>query len=361
MRKMPTLVETDIGILPAYLVQNPAVVRALVIDEIERALPRIISSLDIAPELDEHSKHLLQYRLRVGKGFRPFTPAQRKKTVEQLQHESFVRSLRRVQDLAINKLQASGNILSSSEVFSESGNTRVPAIKEIGDMAETRILSDIKTHEPEANDVAATPEISPLDGNTSGAFVEALLPNTLVEVEEAAEDILKLSDVSIELQEPVAQRDVRGLLALLKGDKLITFVEPDTGSIVARMFEKIEVPDKEVYRSLNVEDLMTEYHALIRSHSPDEVATELRLLDALLVSLENEAQWSRINKRRFHLITKKHSIGLTETEVTELEELQSIAERQADLVQGLPFAELAMLKDYARRLGFNDTESAPAQ
>jgi hypothetical protein len=84
------------------------------------------------------------------------------------------------------------------------------------------------------------------------------------------------------------------------------------------------------------------------------LADELRLLDALIVSIENEEQWARINTRRFHLINKKHSIGLRSEELQELNALDALAEKQMHAVQQLPFVELAMLKTYARRLGFEE-------
>jgi hypothetical protein len=175
--------------------------------------------------------------------------------------------------------------------------------------------------------------------------------------EESEAELLKLPNVPIELQEQLAGRDIRGLAALLDDNRLITLMEPAAAVFVNRRMEKILVADKNVYRKLNIEALLDEYHKIVRSQSleiPQDAATELRLLDALLVSLENEAQWGRINKRRFHLITKKHSIGLSRFETDELEELQALAEKQADTAQPLPFLDLAMLKDYARKIGIND-------
>lgn len=54
----------------------------------------------------------------------------------------------------------------------------------------------------------------------------------------------------------------------------------------------------------------------------------------------NTAKWAAINKRRFHLISKKHSrAGLSSAENAELEELQLLADKHADSVRALPIHE----------------------
>jgi hypothetical protein len=357
---MQQLIETAIGNLPPHLVENSAAVTRLVIEEIERALPMIISEMKMPSRLDESILGQIRYRLKVGKGFRPYTPTRRKQAVEQLQHEAYLRSLRKIQEVASLDLRTNSNKdASRSEPVLESANTITRGSIE---PADTRILVAASLTPAELQPDATfmgDPKISPLQEDASFPTANSVQLDTPTGIDKSREDLLKLPNVPIELHEPVAQRDVRRLLALFRDSKLITFVEPETGTLVPATIEKIQVPGKKVYRSLNIEELVSEYHSILESHSSnlsEEVATELRLLDALLSSLENEAQWSRINNRRFHLITKKHSLGLTPLETEELNELQALADKQADSAQNLPFVELAMLKDYARKLGFGNPD-----
>jgi hypothetical protein len=350
----------ETGNLPAQLIGNPELLKQLVIDEIERALPKIISNLEMPQPLDNRTVNLLQYRLMAGRGFRPFTPAVRKKTVENLQHEKFLRTLRKIRKFTSNAVRANTDVQFrfQENALSESTNVSDVWITKSGDMTGIG-LGTIKVSEPESTNILGKqPSVPFVREDTSASPPRDVLPYTLMESEKHGDHILEFSDTPIELQEPVAQRDIRGLLALFKNGRLITFVEPAARSLLPPGIEAIEVPTKKIYGSVSLENLMSEYHGLVVSDSADssaQVSSELRLLDALLVSLENEAQWSRINKRRFHLITKKHSTGLEQTELDELDQLQRLADKQAESAHELPFAELAMLKDYARKLGFNES------
>ncbi|HEU4343214.1 MAG TPA: hypothetical protein VFU31_16805 [Candidatus Binatia bacterium] len=347
---MEQLIETEVGRLPTRLIDDSDTLKRLVIDEIERSLPDIISNLQMPEPLESSGMHLLQYRLRTGRGFRPLTAVERKQSIEQLQHEAFVKSLRKVQEVASTDLLSSAT-KKFEKVVPEGTNLRHSRIGIPEDVTEIRAGG---VEGPEKWESAAPiTEITPfpvVPKRASLDTVEDVLIETIPETAQR-DGILEIPDTPIELQEPVAQRDVRGLLALLRNRRLLTFVEPETRNLIHSGIEAIEVPDRKVYRALNLADLMSEYHDLVAGQ-PTARATELRLLDALIVSLENEAQWSRINKRRFHLITKKHSIGLESQENDELQELQRLADMHAESVLPLPFPELAMLKDYARKLGF---------
>ena len=105
----------------------------------------------------------------------------------------------------------------------------------------------------------------------------------------------------------IVGRDIRGLIALLRRGKIVAFVEEVAGQLVSEDVEKIEIPNKKVFAKLDLAGLIAEYHALSSIENLHENAQrlkEFRLIDALLVAVENDEQWSRINARRFHLITR---------------------------------------------------------
>jgi len=332
----------------------------LIFDEIERSLPKIISDLEIPHAVDLNTMHLLQYRLRTGRGFRPFTAAEKQQSIEQLKHEAFLRNLRKVRELDSEDLSSTsaGESNLQQELLWEGTNTRPFGLREREDLTEIHTFKgEYIINWQTASFVSPKPLSPNVQEQTMVDVVEGALPKAILDIEKE-DNILELPDTPIELQEPVAQRDVRRLIALLKDGRLLTFIDPAMNDLIPRDIDRIQVPDLEIYRSLNLEELMSEYHNLIAEESVPRFA-ELRLLDALIVSLENEAQWSRINKRRFHLITKKHSLGLDSAESDELEQLQHLADMHADSAQPLPFTELAMLKDFARKLGFVEGPFAP--
>ena len=82
----------------------------------------------------------------------------------------------------------------------------------------------------------------------------------------------------------------------------------------------------------------------------------MKLMEAMLAGLELEEQWSIINRRRFHLITKRYKAGLREDEAKELERLQELARERANMVAPLPFSTMELLRDYAQRAGLLDQE-----
>lgn len=350
---MEELVETYIGSLPANLIDDPDTLQRLIVDEIERSLPKIISDLEIPQPVDSNTIQLLQYRLRTGRGFRPFTPAEKKRSIDQLKHEAFLKNLRKVRELASEDVNSNttGEVGLHQELLWEGTNTRPTSIRAPEDWTQLHALGIGQVEEWKATSFASAKPLSPVvQDQTRLDIVEGVLSKPVPDIEQQ-DGILEIPDTPLELQEPVAQRDVRQLVALLKDGRLIAFIEPATKDLIPKGIETIQVPDREVYRVLNLQELISEYHNLVAGESVVRTA-ELRLLDALIVSLENEAQWSRINKRRFHLITKKHSLGLDSVENDELEELQRLADMHADSAQPLPFPELAMLRDYARKLGF---------
>lgn len=354
---MEDLVESGFGTLSVHLTNDVDSLKELIIDEIERALPKIISQLEMPPPINSHELHILQHRLRAGHGFRPLSSAERMKSVEKLKNEGFLKTLRKAQEQALLDLSFNDT---GAAVFREpfsfgTTNTRPwDGLKEdltgIG-------LPEIKDTEKleSATISSARAGYAILQEQTRigrpGELVSKALPDV-----ESKQSVLEIPNTPIELQEPVSKRNVSGLIAVLKDGRLLTFVEPATLDLIPKDVEKIPVPDKKIFHSLNLDELMSKYHDLAIAQSAP-YSVELRLLDALIVSLENEAQWSRINKRRFHLITKKHSVGLDAAQNDELEELQRLADKHADSVQAIPFPDLAMLQEYARKLGFLEDSS----
>jgi len=349
---MEKLVETGFGTLPVHLTNDVDSLKELIIDEIERALPKIIFHLEMPPPIDPSELHILQHRLRAGHGFRPLTPAERVKSIEKLKNEGFLKTLRKTQEQTLLDLSFNdtGAAFFREPLSLETTNTRPwDGLKEdltgisIPEIKDTEKLESATISSAKAG-YAILQEQTRI--GRSGELVSKALPDV-----ESKQSVLEIPITPIELHEPVARRNVSGLIAVLKDGRLLTFVEPATIDLIPKDVEKIRVPDKKIFHSLNLDELMSEYHDLAVAQST-AYSIELRLLDALIVSLENEAQWSRINKRRFHLITKKHSVGLDAAQNDELEELQRLADKHAGSVQPIPFSELAMLEEYARKLGF---------
>src|SRR5437762_4384030 len=139
---MEELVETYIGRLPAHLIDDPGTLQILILDEIERSLPKIISDLEIPQPVHNNTMQLLQYRLRTGRGFRPFTSAEKKQSIEQLKHEAFLRNLRKVRDLASEDLSSNttAELVLQQKLLWEGTNTRPTSVRASDDWTETRAL-----------------------------------------------------------------------------------------------------------------------------------------------------------------------------------------------------------------------------
>ena len=337
--------------LPVHLLRDPDDLAEVIIDEIERSLPEIIASLNMPEPLDALNMHVIQLRLRSGRGFRPLTSTQRERSIRQLKDDAFLRNLKKVQELTWSdldtgnpKIAAIPGPLISSEATTihnwEEARSVEATVVNIEDATKSEVVTGGSFRSASGIDARASKESA--EEWSTGAV---LLPDE--------EDLLKIPTRPIELEEPLSGRDVHGLVAVLKQGRLVTFIETGALNLIPKDVEAIPVPDRKVFRGLSLEDLMSEYHDLVTARS-DAKLRELRLLDALIISLENEAQWSRINKRRFHLITKKHSLGLDPAEDDEFSQLQRLADMHADAVQPIPFSNLAMLRDYARKLGFDE-------
>ncbi len=352
-----SLADIDLGGLLTQVSGDAEALKTLVIYEIEHSLPNIISSLKIPPPIEKHRLQVFEFRLAGKPGFRRLNSDEREKIAQQLQKETFLRSLRRAQEAFLNGVHAgtikhgagiSADQAEGSRVvadpFSQSMSTTYPQAPEVA--------SEVK-EQADFMDVPATAH--DLQGALPFETSDSLLAKTVRDYEERPELILEIPDIPIELQEPLANRDIRDLIALFKGGRLVGFLDVVVDELIPRNIEKIRVPRRNTYAALNLENLIAAYHDLaVTDLITRDLADELRLLDALIASIENEEQWARINTRRFHLINKKHSIGLQSEEVEELDALDALAEKQMHAVQQLPFAELAMLKTYARRLGFEE-------
>ena len=357
---MLSAVEDDLGRLLAAFSEDPDSLQTLVIEEIERSLPNIILNLRIPPQPDVHHSQLLQFRLDGRPGFRRLNPSEREIATRQLENEKFLRSLRKAQEVFSNGILA-GTLKNSQIVLTDRSEEDkgfadwAPHVLQTRDTLRLKDTFSPFDHEPINTDLTpASTQISqgelPFDDVS-----EALVSKTARNDADLVEPVLEIPNIPIELQEQLINRDVRDLFAIIKADKLVSFLDSSVKSPIPRGVKKIRIPKTRLYAALNLERLIQKYHdiAVIEELS-QELGNELRLLDSLIEAMEHEAQWSRINTRRFHLINKKHSIGLQGDEEKELDTLDQLAERQMYAVQELPFAELAMLKTYARRLGFEE-------
>lgn len=361
---MESLVETGLHHLAEDVRGDVETLEKLVVDEIERSLPEIIAGLRIPTPLDRSARQRIEFKLMGRRGFRPLRGGERLSAIEQLKHQDFSTVLRDIQQIVSSGAHAtaSGRFVRQKEADFELTN-QVPSRFSAAEAAVAGTFSTTAFMSIEAETSSDVNKTIRADSNALqrqsvlGVSAEGTLAKTVLAAKTHEAYTLEVPNTPIELQEPLAERDIRGLIALLRAGKLVAFLEPSASDLIPRGIERIRVPNKRVYRSLRSEDLLSEYHRLAVSEKVDqspERSNELRLLDALLVSLENEAQWSRINGRRFHLINKKHAVGLTSEELDELDTLQCLAQKQMYTDLKLPFGELAMLESYARNLGFQE-------
>ena len=337
------------------LLFDSTLIGAFVAQEIEFLLPDVIQSLEIPIVLHSGAKQRLEFSLQGQKGFRKLPKAGRIKAVSQLKDHAFANLLRSVQQVVVTRAQANSSsqthLLDFTEMEltnSEPRSLILPKLEHEGRyQARLAVDEEVLTSKPK-------------DSSSDAAMIaDAMMPGSMTDVTVSSEekeriDIIDVPKIPIELQEPIDGRDIRGLTALLRHGRIVAFVEDVAGQLVGENIEKIEVPKKKVFANLALDTLMPEYHRLCLTENLSasaHVKTELRLMDGLLVALENDAQWSRINTRRFHLITKKHTLGLSPVENEEFEKLDALAERRMYSALELPFAELAMLEVYAASVG----------
>jgi len=355
---MEALAEMDLGFLLAQVSDDPDSLRALLVNEIERSLPDIISHLRIPPPVSKNYTKMIESRLSGKPGFRRYNATERKRVVQQLEDESFLRNLRLAQERYSNGVQA-GTAKRARAIptdYSDGTGFVVDPVQRTAPGRTSQFHGPFAPHKQGRTNMIVTSVTSQgLQGELPLEISEDSDARTARIEKDIAQTTLEVPDIPIELQEPLADRDIRDLLALIKSGRLVGFIEPSVQNLLPKGVNKIRVPRTRIYAGLDLENLIAEYHKLAISDLVSrDLADELQLLDGLIVAMEHEAQWSRINTRRFHLINKKHSIGLKHDEKEELDALDQLAQKQMYAVQNLPFAELAMLKVYARRLGFEE-------
>jgi len=353
----------NLSFLLAEVSEDTKTLQTLVIDEIERSLPEIISHLRIPPPIDQRRTQLIEFKMAGRPGFRRFNASERQKITQQLENETFLRSLRKAQEVFSNGIQAGtakrSRVVSTDR--SEGTTLLVDSVPETVHPRETRIPEIYAPLKQERANFIATQVVSTSpQGDLPFGMPHGLRPESGTKLGDIEETTLDIPDIPVELQEPLADRDIRDLLALIKDSRLIGFIEASAEKLIPKGIKTIRVPKTKLYAALNLENLIATYHDRAASDKVShELAEELNLLDVLVVAMEHEAQWSRINTRRFHLINKKHSIGLQTDEIEELNALDHLAQKQMYAVQKLPFTELAMLKFFARRLGFEESQVEP--
>jgi hypothetical protein len=335
---------------------KPGLLGDFIAQEIEFLLPDVIQSLQIPVVPDAGAKRRLEYSLKGAKGFRAIKKKARNKAVDKLKAIAFADALRVVQKTMWTRSQAnSSNLVVLRDLPEMERTTSEPPLWSLTVANEPRY--EVPT--PTTEEVL---ESSKAYDTVAATVTKAVAPERITDVALPPEkERLQLFDVPkipIELQEPIVGRDIRGLIALLRRGKIVAFVEEVAGQLVSEDVEKIEIPNKKVFAKLDLAGLIAEYHALSSIENLHENAQrlkEFRLIDALLVAVENDEQWSRINARRFHLITKKYTLSLSSDENSELERLDQLAERQMYSALELPFAELAMVEAYAASVGLTQT------
>jgi hypothetical protein len=315
------------------------------VQQIEYLLPDVIESLQIPVLLDRGSKQRLEYSLRGEKGFRALPKKRRNKAIQQLKDSAFVDVLRSVQQIA--SMQSWHNS-SNQSTFVDLSKTEHTASTFYMDSATVNDLGQNGVH---GSLLLGEERFSAPDKTIVGETKSAT-DVTKSSVRERI-DVFEVPKVPVEIQEPVVGRDIRGLLALLRGNRVVAFVENIAGQLIGDDVEKIEVPKKKIFGKLDFAELFAEYQALSSKRDlqhDTNLLTEFRLLDALLVAVENDQQWSRVNTRRSHLIIKKYTVVLSPDEDEELEKLDQLTRRRMYSAQDLPFSELAMLEAYAASL-----------
>jgi len=245
---MESLVELKLGDLLEDVGGDTDLLQELVIDEIERSLPEIISSLQLPPSIDAVAKQRIEFKLMGRKGFRHFQGRERENATEQLKQQSFSNALRGVQQIVSYGTGASpvGRSSLSKEVSSELTNQETIWFTE----ADT-VLTDAISYR--ALTLTGNPPKTPQKLLSNSVHRHATLvgirenapAKTILTTRSHEVNILDIPNIPIELQEPIAGRDVRGLIALLRVGKLVAFLESSASDLVPRGIEKIRVPSPE--------------------------------------------------------------------------------------------------------------------
>jgi len=323
---------------------DPRVVSRLVIDFIERSLPQLIAELEIPPPMSSEQRGLLQLRL-AGKGFRPVAEKRRQELMQEFDTEGVRQLFRGVRAKAATSEShfLSGQQTTLSLVASSSSDWQTLLVPSQAAMTVT-----LEGKEPESHGIKIAPQIDLPDVDVLMPF-----PGGTFSQERKEPVGLDLETVELERPEPLAGTDIRGKLAVVEEDQLRGFLSGALRQVVQRTPKVIEVPDRALYSALNYSSIISEYKTaaskLTSAEADPKLPAEIRLLDSLLDALSLEEQWENINQRRFHLIVKRHTRGLSVEEDSELGELQELARRRSKSVAPLPFAELARLESYVRR------------
>ena len=325
--------------------RNPRIISELVIDYIEQALPQIISELDVPVPMSPTTRFTLHAKLTGRPGFRQLQgTSARNEAMEKLRAEEIRRILRVTQsNIALQLTDTNTFSVTDVEDFGRGGSHLLPWLQGATTQPITTAVLAMADRETAVIYSPETDRIEPSEQFSTQASLA-------VQVEEG----LSAESLKPELPVPLSGGRISGYKALLKQGKLLGFLRDVVEDLLPRDVEAIDVPDEPVYRSLDYGMLLDRYRsiapAVTRSEPvPVEIAMELRLVDALLDGLDIEEHWAGINKRRFHLITKKHTRGLRAEEESELAKLQDLAGRRVTTLAPLPFEELARLEEYVKK------------
>jgi len=321
---------------------DPVLLADLVISHIESALPEILERLELPAKMSAEKRYIEQARLR-GTGFRQSSKTARRLIAARLNQESKLDAIRQVREQIRTTVQLTSKGSTSSEspaqeVFTRGSGALWTPSTSIGDFTEIFLP------------VGSSPTSRPSE------------PNVLKDV--SITDTRDSDDSHLEKRAPVprlAGLDARGKFAVIQKGRLIDLADSKLSPHkLPRGTQQIQVPNEELYRNLDSVSLLASYNRTARSRASSNRslshASEMKLMEAMLAGLELEEQWSIINRRRFHLITKRYKAGLREDEAKELERLQELARERANMVAPLPFSTMELLRDYAQRAGLLDQE-----
>jgi hypothetical protein len=339
----------------ANIAFNAGILGRSIAEEIEYILPEIIQSLEIPIVLNSAAKQRLEFSLMGKRGFRALSKSERRQAIKRLKDTAFANILRNIQQIVSTERRSNSGCTIPFLDFNTSEGATLDSsrVRAATNIAYESVLSlETGHHEIIISSAEETTDSAAL--SAKGAPGDTASDMNEAQIATEKQPTFKVPEIPIELQEPIVGRDVRGLIALLRRGRLVGFVEELVGELLGNDLEKIHVPTKKSYRNLSLDQLIAEYHALSvneDSQHDSDVSRELRLIDALLTAIENDEQWTRINRRRFHLINKEYSLGLSRDEAAELERLDELARQRMYMGLQLPFAELAMLEAYAASVG----------
>jgi hypothetical protein len=322
---------------------DPEIIALAVIDCIEQTLPTIVEDLELPAEMSSTERKIQSSRLEQRPGFRRYPKSNRAAISDRLRQETNRDSFRIVRrqiqstDLSTDLANVRADFIGRDSSTSTSGKPASASSSSVFVASATAFSHAGEPARPRARtatDCVIIPE--DIDADAIRQY--------------------ELPDDSDDQHSRLHGSDIREKFAIIfKGRVMrLSSTAPPAGTMPSGS-EQVRVPNDDVYKFADSSNLLRRYTYLgtLASSNP-AIARETRLIEALLDMLELEEQWENINRRRFHLITKKHLRGLRRQESDELDRLQTLAKQRADVLHPLPGSTAELLLDYSRRAGLLD-------